>query len=91
MVVTAKFKGENSLGFIKGNIYTFAFYRNTIVNTPDGGCCPYDSVQAFLNNWEEVNTLVKGEKEPCRQEKNTLSIMAIFILMLLWILILLLP
>ncbi len=59
MKIKAKFKGSNSLGYVNGVNYqlTFEMVHGKIkieryLDMVDYGICYYDSLKAFLNNWQ---------------------------------------
>lgn len=56
MEIKAKFKGSNSLGYENGLNYRLWFIAQDqiiIFRMDNGsGTCRYDSLKAFLNNWQ---------------------------------------
>lgn len=57
--IRATFKGRNgSLGYIKNKEYTFVVTTNKILPTiGETGICEYESVESFLNNWDNIKVL----------------------------------
>lgn len=48
-VITARFVGKDgSLGYKHGQIYQLVIEGNRIIRPIP---CPYESIEAFLNNW----------------------------------------
>jgi len=61
MIITAKFKGTNSLGYEKGKEYKLNVANNhgTIIERLDGsGKCEYTSLSSFLKNWDNIRTYI---------------------------------
>lgn len=57
MIITAIFTGTNSLGYKKGKEYQLKVseLQGVSVTRLDGtGKCPYQSLSAFLKNWNNV-------------------------------------
>jgi len=56
MKIKAKFKGSNSLGYENGENYKLEFTVKDnavwIMRENMTGLCKYDSLKAFLNNWQ---------------------------------------
>jgi len=56
MKIKAKFKGSNSLGYVNGENYKLWFNvinnKICIQRLDYGGTCEYQSLKAFLNNWQ---------------------------------------
>lgn len=61
MVVKAVFKGEDSLGYVKGSPYDLDISndgKKVVVRRRDGnGTCVYDSIFAFFHNWSNVTSV----------------------------------
>lgn len=64
--VTATFTGKNgSRGFITGNTYTLLIHHLgdtsslEIVREDGQGDCEYSSIITFLNNWTDIQVLIK--------------------------------
>lgn len=58
MVINAKFTGKNSLGYENGKSYDLLVsdVKGISIKRLDGtGKCPYQSLSAFLNNWDIIN------------------------------------
>lgn len=65
MVITAKFKGADSLGYENGKEYELKIREaNSIsVRRTDGsGICLYNSLSSFLKNWDEIRHKQENEK-----------------------------
>lgn len=57
MIITATFTGTNSLGYETGKEYQLkvANIQGISVRRLDGtGKCPYQSLSAFLKNWNNI-------------------------------------
>lgn len=57
MIITATFTGANSLGYENGKEYQLkvANLQGISVKRLDGtGKCPYQSLSAFLKNWDNI-------------------------------------
>lgn len=57
MIITATFTGTNSLGYQKGKEYQLklADLQGISIKRLDGtGKCPYQSLSAFLKNWNNI-------------------------------------
>jgi hypothetical protein len=55
MTVIAKFKGKESiLGYKYGQIYELILHKDWIRRSNGEGLCEYSTIQAFLEDWEEV-------------------------------------
>ncbi len=58
MKITATFTGKNYLGYETGNEYTLSIvdYATLHITRADGsgGTCPYQSLRAFLMNWNNI-------------------------------------
>lgn len=57
MIITATFTGTNSLGYETGREYKLevANMQGISVRRLDGtGKCPYQSLSAFLKNWNNI-------------------------------------
>ena len=57
MIITAIYTGTNSLGYEKGKEYQLKVseLQGVSVTRLDGtGKCPYQSLSAFLKNWNNV-------------------------------------
>lgn len=57
MIVQAKFKGRPSLGYVPGQIYILRVKNRlsmSIVRMDGTGYCPYQSLSAFLRNWDNI-------------------------------------
>ena len=60
MILSAKFTGENSLGYETGKIYKLKMpsYNSMVIMRLDNtGRCPYQSIAAFLRNWTNIKVL----------------------------------
>jgi hypothetical protein len=60
MIIKATFTGTNSLGFEKGKKYhlEIANIKGVSIHTLDGKVkCPYESLSAFLKNWNNITVL----------------------------------
>lgn len=58
MIITATFTGRNSLGYEKGKEYQLkvADLQGISIQRLDGaGKCPYQSLSAFLKNWNNIH------------------------------------
>lgn len=56
-LIEAKFIGEDSLGYVKGNTYKLLLNGLTIVCIDGSGRCPYGSLRALLKNWSDVKII----------------------------------
>lgn len=57
MIITATFVGKNSLGYENGKEYhlKIADSQGILIKRLDGtGQCPYQSLSAFLKNWNNI-------------------------------------
>lgn len=57
MTITATFTGTNSLGYENGKVYKLKVsnLQGISVKRLDGtGKCPYQSLYAFLKNWNNI-------------------------------------
>jgi hypothetical protein len=60
MKIQATFVGENSLGYEKGVTYRLKLISFDRIRREDGsGICAYDTIIAFLNNWDNIKVLNK--------------------------------
>jgi len=60
MKITAKFIGENSLGYEHGKEYVLSISiieKVQIVRLQGSGLCIYDSINSFLANWANIRTI----------------------------------
>jgi hypothetical protein len=58
MKIRAMFTGSNgSMGFQNGRIYEFDMVSHVLICDELDIACPYDSVQAFLLNWTQIQVL----------------------------------
>ncbi len=57
MRIKARFVGKDSLGYVHGQEYELLVARNSISRIDGNGVCPYDSIQAFLANWDDVRKI----------------------------------
>jgi hypothetical protein len=60
MIITATFTGKNSLGYENGKEYKLnvANLQGISVKRLDGtGKCPYRSLSAFLENWNNIRVV----------------------------------
>lgn len=56
-ILTAKFVGVDSLGYQNGKTYDLILdqSKDIVIRRLDGtGMCPYQSLRAFLLNWEDI-------------------------------------
>jgi hypothetical protein len=59
MIINAIFTGTNSLGYENGKEYQLKVdnFKGISVKRLDGtGKCPYQSLSAFLKNWNNIRT-----------------------------------
>lgn len=65
MIITAKFRGTDSLGYKSGLVYTLKF-KDTLgisIKRLDGsGTCQYGSLLAFFKNWTDIEESLTLEK-----------------------------
>jgi hypothetical protein len=55
MRIYARFTGtDGSMGFKNGRTYEFDMTSNVLICDELDTACPYDSIQAFLLNWDHV-------------------------------------
>lgn len=57
MIIIATYTGTNSLGYENGKEYhlKLAETRGMSIKRLDGtGTCPYESISAFLKNWNNI-------------------------------------
>ncbi len=54
MRISAKFIGENSLGYIKNRIYTLIIRENIVCRYDGTGICPYSTLESFFKNWKVI-------------------------------------
>ncbi len=57
MIITAKFIGNNSLGYENGIEYKLKLANNSgssIRRLDNTGVCSYESISAFLRNWDNI-------------------------------------
>lgn len=72
MNYTGTFIGSNgSLGFKNGQEYTFTFRGNILFCLSEPSMCPYESIGAFLRNWENIHILSSSIKNPKRPDTAT--------------------
>ena len=60
MKISAKFIGENSLGYEHGKEYVLSITiisKVQIVRLKGSGLCLYDSINSFLANWTNIRTI----------------------------------
>ncbi len=57
MTITAKFVGTDSLGYLHGEFYELEIADESgisIKRDDGGGTCVYQSLSAFLKNWDNI-------------------------------------
>lgn len=60
MIIKATFTGTNSLGYENGKEYELmVLYGGTISRLDGSGECPYNSLHAFLKNWDNIKQISK--------------------------------
>lgn len=55
--ITATFTGKNSLGYEHGQTYTLILIHMDIQLENGDNYCPYGSIEAFLNNWNNIKVV----------------------------------
>jgi hypothetical protein len=60
MIIKARFIGKDSLGYQFGKEYILLTEDLTSIKRSDGsGVCPYNSIRSFLNNWTDIQGIIK--------------------------------
>lgn len=57
MIIIARFIGSSSLGYIHGKDYKLKVDDRlgmSVTRIDGGGYCPYESLSAFLKNWDRI-------------------------------------